>query len=104
MERCLEPLGTWMPCCPVVQQAQEVYDDAGLSGSSPTTKVAGYSSPIVAMRKSLSLYANVRPCKTVLSPAFKSPTPHPIDLVIVRENTEDLHVKEERTYSDGEGG
>jgi homoisocitrate dehydrogenase len=39
-----------------------------------------------------------------LSPAFKSPTPHPIDLVIVRENTEDLYVKEEKTYSDGEGG
>jgi homoisocitrate dehydrogenase len=73
--------------------------------SSPTTKVAGYTSPIVALRKRLSLYANVRPCKTVLSPAFKSPTPHPIDLVIVRENTEDLYVKEERTYDapDGDG-
>lgn len=68
--------------------------------SSPTTKVAGYSSPIVAMRKSLSLYANVRPCKTVLSPAFPSPTKSPIDLVIVRENTEDLYVKEEKTYAD----
>ncbi len=52
------------------------------------------------MRKSLSLYANVRPCKTVLSPAFPSPTKTPIDLVIVRENTEDLYVKEEKTYSD----
>jgi len=46
----------------------------------------------------------VRPCKTTASPAFQSPTPHPIDLVIVRENTEDLYVKEEKTYSDGEGG
>lgn len=46
----------------------------------------------------------MRPCKTTASPAFKSPTPHPIDLVIVRENTEDLYVKEEKTYSDGEGG
>ncbi|KAK5943481.1 homoisocitrate dehydrogenase [Knufia obscura] len=68
--------------------------------SSPSTKVAGYSSPIVAMRKSLSLYANVRPCKTVLSPTFPSPTKTPIDLVIVRENTEDLYVKEEKTYPD----
>ena len=58
----------------------------------------------MALRKKLALYANVRPCKTTASPAFKSPTPHPIDLVIVRENTEDLYVKEERTYSDGEGG
>jgi len=68
--------------------------------SSPTTKVAGYTSPIVALRKKLSLYANVRSCKTTLSPAFASPTPHPIDLVIVRENTEDLYVKEEKTYPD----
>jgi homoisocitrate dehydrogenase len=71
--------------------------------SSPTTKVAGYTSPIVALRKRLSLYANVRPCKTVLSPAFKAPSPSPIDLVIVRENTEDLYVKEEKTYPDPNG-
>ncbi|KAL9026060.1 MAG: hypothetical protein Q9196_005223, partial [Gyalolechia fulgens] len=67
--------------------------------SSPTKKVAGYSSPIVALRKQLDLYANVRPVKTV------STAPKPIDLVIVRENTEDLYVKEERTYDapNGEG-
>ena len=74
-----------------------------LPKSSPSTKVAGYTSPIVALRKRLSLYANIRPCKTVLSPAFKSPTPSPIDLVIVRENTEDLYVKEEKTYPDPSG-
>jgi homoisocitrate dehydrogenase len=71
--------------------------------SSPSTRVPGYNSPIVALRKRLSLYANVRPCKTVLSPAFKSPAPSPIDLVIVRENTEDLYVKEEKTYADPSG-
>ena len=67
--------------------------------SSPTTKVAGYSSPIVALRKKLDLYANVRPVKTTASSKTA------IDLVIVRENTEDLYVKEERTYeaSDGSG-
>lgn len=57
----------------------------------------------MALRKKLSLYANVRPCKTTASPAFASPTPHPIDLVIVRENTEDLYVKEEKTYPDPSG-
>ena len=75
--------------------------DGALFGavSSPTTKVAGYSSPIVALRKKLDLYANVRPVKTTAS--VKSP----IDLVIVRENTEDLYVKEERTFQapDGKG-
>ncbi|KAF3387539.1 Homoisocitrate dehydrogenase [Penicillium rolfsii] len=69
--------------------------DGALFGavSSPSTKVAGYSSPIVALRKKLDLYANVRPVKTTAG----SSNGKPIDLVIVRENTEDLYVKEERT-------
>ncbi|MCJ1400526.1 homoisocitrate dehydrogenase [Xylographa trunciseda] len=75
--------------------------DGALFGavSSPSTKVAGYSSPIVALRKQLDLYANVRPVKTTPR------APSPIDLVIVRENTEDLYVKEERTFAapDGSG-
>lgn len=73
--------------------------DGALFGavSSPTTKVAGYSSPIVALRKKLDLYANVRPVQT--TPSAKTP----IDLVIVRENTEDLYVKEEKTYEAADG-
>jgi homoisocitrate dehydrogenase len=67
--------------------------------SSPSTKVAGYSSPIVALRKKLDLYANVRPVKTTLG----SSNGNPIDLVIVRENTEDLYVKEEKTYESPDG-
>ncbi|KAH9897607.1 hypothetical protein F4778DRAFT_744231 [Xylariomycetidae sp. FL2044] len=70
--------------------------DGALFGavSSPSKAVKGYSSPIVALRKKLDLYANVRPVKTVLT------APKPIDMVIVRENTEDLYVKEERTLED----
>ena len=73
--------------------------DGALFGavSSPTTSVKGYSSPIVALRKKLDLYANVRPVKTVVS------APKPIDMVIVRENTEDLYVKEEKTYDTPDG-
>ncbi|KAJ9602474.1 homoisocitrate dehydrogenase [Cladophialophora chaetospira] len=101
---CFKQTGTALPDKTVETLQKEC--DGALFGavSSPSTKVAGYTSPIVALRKKLSLYANVRPCKTTASPAFKSPTPHRIDLVIVRENTEDLYVKEEKTYSDGEGG
>lgn len=68
--------------------------DGALFGavSSPTTKVAGYSSPIVALRKKMGLYANVRPVKAVQA------TDKKVDLVIVRENTEDLYIKEERAY------
>jgi isocitrate/isopropylmalate dehydrogenase len=36
-------------------------------GSSPSRKVAGYSSPIVALRKELDLYANIRPVASVRS-------------------------------------
>ncbi|OJK01478.1 hypothetical protein ASPACDRAFT_59175 [Aspergillus aculeatus ATCC 16872] len=76
--------------------------DGALFGavSSPSTKVAGYSSPIVALRKKLDLYANVRPVKTT---AGGSHNGKPIDLVIVRENTEDLYVKEETTRDTAEG-
>ncbi|RVD86266.1 uncharacterized protein DFL_004552 [Arthrobotrys flagrans] len=75
--------------------------DGALFGaiSSPTTKVAGYSSPIVALRKRLSLYANVRPVKSVAGVANN----RPVDMVIVRENTEDLYVKEEKTYDTPQG-
>ncbi|KAH0610257.1 uncharacterized protein H6S33_011784 [Morchella sextelata] len=73
--------------------------DGALFGavSSPSTKVEGYSSPIVALRKKLDLYANVRPVKSVKGGAI------PVDLVIVRENTEDLYVKEERTFTAPDG-
>ncbi|KAK6463125.1 homoisocitrate dehydrogenase [Scheffersomyces coipomensis] len=73
--------------------------DGALFGavSSPTVKVEGYSSPIVALRKKLGLYANVRPVKSVEGIG------RPVDMVIVRENTEDLYIKEERTYKTEDG-
>ncbi|KAF8076124.1 homoisocitrate dehydrogenase [Lyophyllum atratum] len=68
--------------------------DCALFGSvsSPSTKVAGYSSPIVALRKELDLYANIRP---VLSVAPEAGQKAAVDLVVVRENTECLYVKQE---------
>lgn len=61
--------------------------DAAMFGSvsSPSHKVAGYSSPIVALRKHLDLYANVRPVKSVQGMDARN-----VDMVIVRENTECL--------------
>ncbi|GME76817.1 unnamed protein product [Ambrosiozyma monospora] len=48
-------------------EAMKTSCDGALFGavSSPTTKVQGYSSPIVALRKKMGLYANVRPVKSV---------------------------------------
>ncbi|KAI8059577.1 hypothetical protein BC940DRAFT_338085 [Gongronella butleri] len=66
--------------------------------SSPSHKVAGYSSPIVALRKHLDLYANVRPVASVASPAF--PNQRELDMLIIRENTECLYIKSERQEID----
>ncbi|CAG8671913.1 10693_t:CDS:2 [Funneliformis caledonium] len=74
--------------------------DGALFGavSSPSHKVAGYSSPIVALRKHLDLYANVRPVKSVISD--KDINQKPIDILIIRENTECLYIKQERQVID----
>ncbi|KAL2755709.1 hypothetical protein ACRALDRAFT_1050981 [Sodiomyces alcalophilus JCM 7366] len=82
--------------------------DGALFGavSSPSHPVKGYSSPIVALRKKLDLYANVRPVKSVIPATASSSSSSlikPVDMVIVRENTEDLYVKEEKSF-DGPHG
>lgn len=63
--------------------------------SSPARAVAGYRSPIVQLRRLLGCHANVRP--TFSLPDCGLPG---LDLLIVRENTEDLYVGEE--HSDGD--
>ena len=54
-----------------------------------TPQGGGYKSLNVTIRKSLGLYANVRPCKTY-TPYVESHF-HDMDLVVVRENEEDLY-------------
>ncbi|RIB06549.1 hypothetical protein C2G38_2216759 [Gigaspora rosea] len=78
--------------------------DGALFGavSSPSHKVAGYSSPIVAMRKHLDLYANVRPVVSVASE--KDFSQKHVDILIIRENTECLYVKQERQTTDESTG
>lgn len=68
------------------------------SVSSPSTKVAGYSSPIVALRKAMNLYANIRPVVGV-----STSTKPEVDLVVVRENTECLYVKQETLEKTADG-
>lgn len=54
-----------------------------------TPQGGGFKSLNVTLRKTLGLYANVRPCKS-LHPFVK--TKHPeMDVVIIRENEEDLY-------------
>ncbi len=59
-----------------------------LKGPMATQVAGGARSVNVALRKSLDLYANLRPVKNV--PGVKSHFEN-VDLVIVRENTEDLY-------------
>ncbi len=60
----------------------------GLKGPITTPVGTGFRSVNVALRKELDLYACIRPCKSY--PGVRSRY-ESIDLVIVRENTEDLY-------------
>lgn len=73
--------------------------DATLFGAVTTPPgIAGYRSPVLRMRQELDLYANLRPCRSLPHTASRPG----IDLVLVRENTEDLYVGLERLELDGE--
>jgi homoisocitrate dehydrogenase len=72
--------------------------DAALFGAVTTPpNLAGYFSAIIRLRKTFDLYANVRPCRS-----FPHPSSRPgINLVMVRENTEDLYSGVERVEDGG---
>jgi homoisocitrate dehydrogenase len=65
---------------------------------SPSQKVEGYNSPILALRKQLDLYANLRPVVSMPVPGSRPD----IDMLIVRENTECLYVRQERLEDGGD--
>jgi isocitrate dehydrogenase (NAD+) len=75
---------------PLPQKTLDSIRKNGLALKGPTTTPVGggHASINVALRKTLDLYANVRPIKTL--PGVKSRYDH-VDLVIIRENTEDLY-------------
>ncbi len=75
---------------PLPQKTIDSIRKHGLALKGPTTTPVGggHASINVALRKTLDLYANVRPIKSL--PGVKSRYQN-VDLVIVRENTEDLY-------------
>jgi isocitrate dehydrogenase len=83
--------------------AQESWDVIGrnkvfLKAPITTHQCGGYKSLNVTTRKFLGLYSNVRPCMS-LHPFVK--TKHPLmDIVIVRENEEDLYAGIEHRHTD----
>ncbi|GAB4545242.1 MAG: homoisocitrate dehydrogenase [Anaerolineales bacterium] len=67
--------------------------DATLFGAVTTPpNLQNYFSPVVRMRQTLDLYANLRPIRSIPHPSSRQQ----IDLLIVRENTEGLYSGVER--------
>jgi len=77
--------------------AQEVRAVLFGAADSPSFPVDGYYSPIIALRRHLNTYASVRPTRFLPVIAARQG----VDLVVVRENTEDLYVVNEQTEADG---
>src|ERR671939_1210159 len=75
---------------PLPEHVLDAIRETGVALKGPiTTPVGGgFRSVNVALRKSLDLYAQVRPCKSY--PGVRSRFDD-VDLVVVRENTEDLY-------------
>ncbi len=69
-----------------------------LKGPITTPQGGGYKSLNVTIRKTLGLYANVRPCAS-FHPFVETRHPN-MDLVIVRENEEDLYAGIEHRQTD----
>jgi isocitrate dehydrogenase len=87
-EKANKETGAWLP-----DETLEVISDCGLAIKGPlTTPVGGgIRSLNVRMRKALDLYASVRPIRYF--PGVPSPvkSPEKLDVVIFRENTEDVY-------------
>lgn len=77
---------------PVPPETIETIREIGVAIKGPTTTPSGggHQSANVQLRKALDLFANVRPAKTL--PGVAGPfSDKNIDIVIIRENTEDLY-------------
>jgi isocitrate dehydrogenase (NAD+) len=81
----MKTAGTPLPDS-VIESIKET--KVGIKGPITTPVGTGFRSVNVALRKALDLYACVRPCKSYTGVRSKY---EDIDLVIVRENTEDLY-------------
>jgi len=77
--------GTPLPG-PVLESIKR--NKVAIKGPITTPVGKGFRSVNVALRKALDLYANLRPCKTYKG--VRTRYDH-IDLIVVRENTEDLY-------------
>lgn len=107
---CFERHGTALPEA-TLEAARAA--DAILFGAvaSPSSPVPGYRSPIVALRRALDLYANIRPVRGLQiadcrlqsdNTAISNLESAICNLVVVRENTEGLYAGRERVEDGGD--
>jgi homoisocitrate dehydrogenase len=66
------------------------------AASSPSHPVEGYYSPVVRLRRVLDTYAAIRPTRFLPVPTAREG----VDLIVVRENTEDTYAGTERVEAD----
>ena len=83
--QALEKYGATLPDAAIESMRR---NKIALKGPIMTPIGKGFTSVNVGLRKALDLYANVRPIKALPNVSCRYPE---IDLVIVRENTEDLY-------------
>lgn len=78
---------------PLPEETIEVIQTAGVALKGPvrTPIGEGFRSVNVELRKRLDLYANVRPCQYIPGVTSRLERPEDIDIVIVRENLEDVY-------------
>jgi isopropylmalate/isohomocitrate dehydrogenase-like protein len=69
--------------------------DSSLFGAVTSVEGPEYDPPVLRFRKELDLYANVRPVKTLVQVQNRTP----IDVIIVRENSEGMYTQNE-VYDD----
>ena len=67
------------------------HDRVALKAPVPTPLGSGFRSVNVSLRQALDLYACVRPCKCYRGVYSSLKNPESVDIVVVRENTEDLY-------------
>lgn len=88
-EKAFKEKGEWLP-----QQTVDAFQEyrVGIKGPLTTPVGEGIRSLNVALRMKLDLYACVRPVRYF--PGVPSPVrePHKVDMVVFRENTEDVYV------------
>jgi len=87
-EKAFKQVGTWLP-----DETLTVFRDCliGIKGPLTTPIGGGFSSLNVALRQKLDLYVCLRPVRWFTGAPSPVANPQDVDMVIFRENTEDIY-------------